>query len=429
MGNDPKTSGPVEAETSGQPFKISTEPNIASRVAIPAAVEAIPEIPVQEPALSNSTASYENLGELPASYKTGQVYLAARDPHWLFVYWDLDLESFDHTLMFEDEATLYLKVYTTNGELTDQIRVNTQAKNWYFPIKDAGVAYYVELGFNDTRSKWSIVGTSNIALAPADTFTEGPAEFASVPFHLSFNRMLEMVQGEMEAGNSLVKSLARLQGDAAKNLQQIANDWTDEQRNLLETLVGSDLVSQISLGSADIDQIFRKRLAEALSESLSSPSSSEMSFLQNLVGSTWHESSLFSGVGANWGGESSWVTAVGGESSWAGALGSSWSAQPFAGENRDFFMHVNAEVIFYGGTHPDATVWIDGKEIALAKDGSFRHHFRLPDGEFEIPIVAESPDGVEIRSAKLVFKRGTNRTGDVGSTEQPAHLNAPMGAR
>ena len=28
-------------------------------------------------------------------------------------------------------------------------------------------------------------------------------------------------------------------------------------------------------------------------------------------------------------------------------------------------MHVNAEIIFYGGTHPDATVWIDGKRGSL----------------------------------------------------------------
>jgi hypothetical protein len=91
-------------------------------------------------------------------------------------------------------------------------------------------------------------------------------------------------------------------------------------------------------------------------------------------------------------------------------------------------MHVNAEVIFYGGTHPKAKVTIDGKPVRLNPDGTFRHHFIFPDGEYEIPIIATSPDGAETRSATLSFERGTVRTGDVGHTTQPP-LPAPMGAK
>ena len=90
-------------------------------------------------------------------------------------------------------------------------------------------------------------------------------------------------------------------------------------------------------------------------------------------------------------------------------------------------MHVNAEVIFYGGTHPQAKVTIDGKPVELAPDGSFRFHFVFPDGTYEIPVIATSPDGVETRSATLRFERGTARTGDVGETSQPP-LARPMGA-
>lgn len=90
-------------------------------------------------------------------------------------------------------------------------------------------------------------------------------------------------------------------------------------------------------------------------------------------------------------------------------------------------MHVNAEVIFYGGTDPDARVWIDGREIELEPDGSFRHHFTFPDGRYEIPVVAESPDGVERRQAILRFQRDTARRGEVAATGQPAHLGPPIG--
>jgi hypothetical protein len=127
-------------------------------------------------------------------------------------------------------------------------------------------------------------------------------------------------------------------------------------------------------------------------------------------------SSLFSAMGL-WGPESS---------SLFSGVGASWSAQPF-GQDRGFFMHVNAEVIFYGGTHPDATVWIDGKKIEMSPDGTFRYHFKFPDGNYDIPIVAKSPDGLEQRSATLGFRRGTERTGDVGHTAQPRELSPPFG--
>jgi hypothetical protein len=127
-------------------------------------------------------------------------------------------------------------------------------------------------------------------------------------------------------------------------------------------------------------------------------------------------------------GMSSWSELVS-ESSLFSGVGASWSAQPFGEFERGFFMHVNAEVIFYGGTDPRAKVTIDGQPIQLQPDGTFRYHFKFPDNNFEIPIIAVSPDGVETRSATLYFKRETTREGDVGATVQPPYLGVPMGAR
>jgi hypothetical protein len=178
---------------------------------------------------------------------------------------------------------------------------------------------------------------------------------------------------------------------------------------LLAALLGTSLIDRVGLGSEEIDQLLRKQLLEKLqSESASEISARSYEWMAPAT------SSLFSGV------LSSGVT------SW----GSSWSAQPFSiRRERGFFMHVNAEIIFYGGTHPDAKVWVEGKQITLNPDGTFRYHFTLPDGDFVIPIVAESPDKVEQRSATLSFTRGTSRTGEVGSTGQPAELSPLPGRK
>ena len=127
-------------------------------------------------------------------------------------------------------------------------------------------------------------------------------------------------------------------------------------------------------------------------------------------------------------GLSSWSELVS-ESSLFSGIGASWSGQPFGQPERKFFMHVNAEVIFYGGTDSQAKVTIAGRPVQLQPDGTFRYHFKFPDNEFEIPIVAVSPDGVETRSATLFLQRDTSRYGDVGATAQPEHLGVPMGER
>jgi uncharacterized protein len=121
---------------------------------------------------------------------------------------------------------------------------------------------------------------------------------------------------------------------------------------------------------------------------------------------------------------SSWSELASESSLWSG-FASSWSGPV----ERGFFMHVNAEVIFYGGTDPRAKVTVAGQPIQLQPDGTFRYHFKFPDNDFEIPIVAVSPDGQETRSAVLYFRRDTTRQGDVGTTGQPAHLDNLIGAK
>ena len=60
-------------------------------------------------------------------------------------------------------------------------------------------------------------------------------------------------------------------------------------------------------------------------------------------------------------------------------------------------MHVNAELIIYGGTEPDAQMRVNADKVTLSKDGTFAYHFVLPDGQFHIPVEATSADGVETR--------------------------------
>ena len=89
---------------------------------------------------------------------------------------------------------------------------------------------------------------------------------------------------------------------------------------------------------------------------------------------------------------------------------------------------MNAELIIYGATEPDAKVTIDGKPVQLRNDGTFSFHFAFPDGQFKLPVVAVSAKGEDQRAVALQFERKTTTKGDVGKVKQPGHLKAPAAA-
>ena len=336
---------------------------------------------------------------LPASYGEDRVYLVAKDPHWLFSYWDIDWPR--HAGLIRD-SKVALRLLFEDGSEVERIEINPYARNWYLPAPAQGRSFTAELGYHDDQRGWVAICRSGRADVPATQVQrEAPEQFARVPMHIAFDELVDAIKSGMAEGESLVGALARLQRSGRLDGGAHASEWSPQQRAILEALLGREIVERIALGSGTIDDALGREIEHRLS---SQPSSELAAQLGGMVETA--PSSLSSGFGA------------------------SWSAQPFSERHeRAFFMHVNAEVIFYGGTDPDARVWIDGSEVALEPDGTFTYHFKFPDGRFEVPIVARSPDGVEERTAKLVFQRDTGRVGIVGDSAQPDHLSQPFGAK
>jgi hypothetical protein len=353
-------------------------------------------------------ADIDNLGDLPRSYGDDKIFVIAQEPHWLFCYWD-------YTLTEGIEGAIFLRHGREGAERPEaEVPVPAETNSWYLSVRDADADYYVELGHYN-GGHWKTLTRSGTVLTPRDTLAGfGDPVFANMPFHATFQQLVEKLRGEMREGESLAAALARLQGRGDLPLGRLS----PAQRIALDRLIDTELGS---LTSGD------------LASYLGSPGAGLFSggFAQSSWGAgagSWAQapggfSSAFLGLPG-----ASWESALG---SWSSAAMSSWgvvSSWMSSWAPREFFMHLNAEVIFYGGTHPDAKVTIAGKEIMIRPDGTFRYHFVFPDGEFEIPITATSPDGVETRRGVLRFERATAREGDVGSTAQPP-LGAPMGRK
>jgi len=79
----------------------------------------------------------------------------------------------------------------------------------------------------------------------------------------------------------------------------------------------------------------------------------------------------------------------------------------FGSKSRKFFFRIDAELIVYGATEPNAKVMLQGEPVQLRPDGTFTMRFSLPDGRQIMPAVAYSADGVEERTIVLAVERNT----------------------
>jgi hypothetical protein len=74
---------------------------------------------------------------------------------------------------------------------------------------------------------------------------------------------------------------------------------------------------------------------------------------------------------------------------------------------RKFWLVADAELIVYGATEPDATVYIGGRPVPLNPDGTFRFQMSFQDGLIDFPILAIASDGEQTRSIHMKFNRET----------------------
>jgi hypothetical protein len=169
----------------------------------------VPEPPPTESA--TGPRDYENLGELPRSYGRPVLFGIARDPHTLFAYWEIDWpEVFGNNP--PADRKVHLLVFSEDGSEETRVAVEPMAGSHCVAVTQARSSYRIELGYHEPAGVWNSVASSDpIATPPDDVSDSASIDVATVPFHLSFQRIVDAFRASKYDGDALVEIVGRLQ--------------------------------------------------------------------------------------------------------------------------------------------------------------------------------------------------------------------------
>jgi uncharacterized protein len=302
------------------------------------------------------------LPDLPSGYGESRIFLMPRDSQWAYAYWDIPNEH-RNELRAQGGQQLALRLYdVTDIDISYQSPHNLQehpcdelAREWYMPVPVSDRDYMLEIGYRTWDGRWLVLARSAAMRIPPVY----PSDWVEDHFLT--------VGWQDDLRGKTVMTLV----PPSHKLDQTGST---PEAGIHESVFGM---------AADAEAL---RMAGSLFgsmqpvESLSSylfPSGVGMWAMPNMSGLN------MSGVGM-------------------------FSAAAVPIRPRNFWLIADAELIVYGATEPDATVYVDGQPIALSADGTFRFQMSFQDGQLKFPIVAVAADGEQNRSIRMDFERETS---------------------
>ncbi len=244
------------------PYRL--EPQPGDRSAEPAAAAPAPSAEPQDdstfrvsadPVVENGnghtvgeTAGAADAG-LPTSYGSQALYLMARDPHSLFAYWDIDwAETFREQK--PRDRKVHLRVSRSDGEEETALEVEPMAGSCYVEVASGDEQYTAEIGYYEPAEVWNSVAISMPVATPPESIEQAESpDFATVPFHLSFQRMIDLFRVSKHENASLTAMLTDLRERAASETGSSA--MTNEEREIVRAI--DDAVAEAAPESTDTD--------------------------------------------------------------------------------------------------------------------------------------------------------------------------------
>lgn len=122
--------------------------------------------------------------ELPADYGDNKIVLMVRDPHWAYVYWEINsrrvAEAKKKFRSDFDQSKLILRVYDITGLDFDgknahsffDIDIPNVLGNWYVHLGKPNRTFCIDIGYRGADGGVFVLSRSNKITFPRDTFSE-----------------------------------------------------------------------------------------------------------------------------------------------------------------------------------------------------------------------------------------------------------------
>ncbi|NQE34425.1 DUF4912 domain-containing protein [Microcoleus asticus] len=344
----------------------------------------------------------EGLADLPNGYGESRVVLMPRDPEWAYTYWDIPNDRKEE-LRRQGGQQLALRIYdVTDVNLDTQSPHSIQeypcdelAREWYVPIPVSDRDYAIDIGYRCADGRWLVLARSaQVRVPPVYPSDWIEDQFITLDWE-------EELQG---------KTFAELVPPAKKLAQAVNGGGYSTSNAIYEQIFGmaesaeSLRVAGSIFGSMQhvAGSVQQVGIHEQALSSYVFPSGVGMWAVPTMSGVG------MSGVGMS-GLTMSGVGMSGLTMSGIGMSGVGMSGVGFAApmRPRQFWLVADAELIVYGATEPDATVYVGGQPIKLNADGTFRFQMSFQDGLIDYPIFAVAADGEQNRAIHMKFNRET----------------------
>ena len=224
--------------------------------------------------LSPGVPEYDFLGELPESYGTRRLFLTARDPRCLFIYWDFTWQQLRDAEKVSPGGKVYLQIYIPDQERVHQIHIHPGSREWYLPVDRPATRFQAELGYYLSNGSFHQLAVSGEAFTPRDDPSPNhEIQFVTIPFHYSFQQLWGLIRSHIRPGEALARALARLQQEGhpfpfAYALRRFLASGIAE---MIFAYLGGDLIRRNRMASFEMTEILRLQL-----ETCPKPGSSQL---------------------------------------------------------------------------------------------------------------------------------------------------------
>lgn len=349
--------------------------------------------------------------QLPASYDISVLTLIARDPHWIYAYWEMatsDVEKF--MAKYGDKsinAQIILRIYDvtcrdfdgTNANHSFDIVVGAEAKNWYINLWNDNATYCAEIGwlFDDgefyplKRSNFitthrACAGAQNdvVWMEVSKDQTQNNKFIASQSYRSLNCSAMNSGFGEKVFTPKGTKTQHTTTGILKKPSTKRRPLSVEEIKAYYLGL--SPLLKNVKTFTKPkivIQEDVNSELESVLSDDFQITTlKSQKSFKQKFIGSSrvWEFESKTDGDVRSF---------FESQDNFIGASEEFW-VQEKQETQKDFYFEIGTELIVYGRTEPDAKVTCGGQNVSLRDDGTFSMRFSLPEGNVPLDFIAKS---------------------------------------